>query len=175
MKPKVKKKEERRRKRAQVRIETLLHITLWYTDRTGGKYARVTVIFFLYRSTVHFPHLDYSKRHQWEVLVGSELYRNIHLFFLHSDCSLCIYHMSIIVILTLSFFHKSFNILSTFALSWLTNLLLLKQKLKNAETISEEVLEQRQQELEEKFPERKELDLDAPWQMDLLKLQRKVK
>lgn len=64
---------------------------------------------------------------------------------------------------------------STFALPWLTNLLLLKQKLKNAETISEEVLEQRQQELEEKFPERKELDLDAPWQMDLLKLQRKVK
>lgn len=49
------------------------------------------------------------------------------------------------------------------------------QKLKNPETISEEVLELRQQELEEKFPERKELDLDAPWQMDLLKLQRKVK
>lgn len=49
------------------------------------------------------------------------------------------------------------------------------QKLKNPGTISAEVLELRQQELEEKFPERKELDLDAPWQMDLLKLQRKVK
>jgi len=63
------------------------------------------------------------------------------------------------------------------SLSWLTKLLFFKkmQKLKNPETISEEVLEQRQQELEEKFPERKELDLDAPWQMDLLKLQRKVK
>ena len=47
--------------------------------------------------------------------------------------------------------------------------------MKNVETISEELLEQRLQELEEKFPERKELDLDAPWQMDLLKLQRKVK
>ena len=51
----------------------------------------------------------------------------------------------------------------------------IQQKLKHVETISEELLEQRQQELEEKFPERKELDLDAPWQMDLLKLQRKVK
>ena len=112
---------------------------------------------------------------------------DIHLFscffFLHSDCSFCIYHISRIVILRLSFFLKSSNILSlktsTVVLSWLTNLLLLKkkkkQKLKNPEPISEEVLEQRQQELEEKFPERKELDLDAPWQMDLLKLQRKVK
>ena len=52
---------------------------------------------------------------------------------------------------------------------------LKKLKLKYAETIPEEVLEQRQKELEEKFPERRELDLDAPWQMDLLKLQRKVK
>lgn len=51
----------------------------------------------------------------------------------------------------------------------------IQQKLKHIETISEELLEQRLQELEEKFPERKELDLDAPWQMDLLKLQRKVK
>ena len=51
----------------------------------------------------------------------------------------------------------------------------VKQKAKNVETITEEVLEQRQQELEEKFPERKELDLDAPWQIDLMKLQRKVK
>lgn len=51
----------------------------------------------------------------------------------------------------------------------------MKQKTRNVETITEEVLEQRQQELDEKFPERKELDLDAPWQMDLLKLQRKVK
>lgn len=51
----------------------------------------------------------------------------------------------------------------------------IQQKLKHVETISEELLEQRLQELEEKFPERKELDLDAPWQMDLLKLQRKVK
>ena len=51
----------------------------------------------------------------------------------------------------------------------------IQQKLKHIETITEELLEQRLQELEEKFPERKELDLDAPWQMDLLKLQRKVK
>lgn len=37
------------------------------------------------------------------------------------------------------------------------------------------MIEQRQQELEEKFPERKEMDLDAPWQLELSKLQRKVK
>ncbi|XP_067023611.1 uncharacterized protein [Acropora muricata] len=49
------------------------------------------------------------------------------------------------------------------------------QKARDKDGLTEEVLEQRQQELEEKFPERKELDLDAPWQMDLLKLQRKVK
>lgn len=49
------------------------------------------------------------------------------------------------------------------------------QKAKNTEGITDEIIEQRQQELDEKFPERKELDLDAPWQMDLLKLQRKVK
>ncbi|XP_032221185.2 uncharacterized protein LOC116603703 [Nematostella vectensis] len=44
-----------------------------------------------------------------------------------------------------------------------------------ADVISEEVLEQRQKELEEKFPERRELETDAPWQMDLFRLQRKVK
>ena len=43
------------------------------------------------------------------------------------------------------------------------------------DTITEEVVEHRQQELEEKFPERKEIDLDTPCQVDLNKLQRKVK
>jgi hypothetical protein len=37
------------------------------------------------------------------------------------------------------------------------------------------MLEQRRIELEEKFPERKEIETDAPWQLDLMKLQRKVK
>lgn len=51
----------------------------------------------------------------------------------------------------------------------------LKQKQPKADVITEEMMEQRQQELEEKFPERKEMDLDAPWQLELSKLQRKVK
>ena len=92
-------------------------------------------------------------------------------------------HISRIVQIDLRLFYSSeviqylFSMTFSFSQSWLTKFLFFKkkQKLKNPETISDEVLEQRQLELEEKFPERKELDLDAPWQMDLLKLQRKVK
>lgn len=57
MKPKVKKKEERRRKRAQVCTETtiLLRVTQWYRgeklEERGGSFTfRVTLVFFLYHS-----------------------------------------------------------------------------------------------------------------------------
>ena len=71
-------------------------------------------------------------------------------------------------------FRTSFDALP----SWRKNnqgTLFLEQRQPKVDVITEEVLEQRQQELEEKFPERKDMDLDAPWQLELNKLQRKVK
>lgn len=76
MKPKVKKKEERRRKRAQVCTETtiLLRVTQWYRgeklEERGDHLHFVSHLSSF--STIHFPHLQHSKGRQWKVMVGTE-------------------------------------------------------------------------------------------------------
>ena len=44
-----------------------------------------------------------------------------------------------------------------------------------ANNMSEDIIAKRMKDLEERFPERKDLDMDAPFMMDLDRLQRRVK